>query len=291
MPSDTDFYRLARARIDGLREASPDLTPMLDYYGSVLGAQAEAFAAFHPDITGLDKKTCQSRIAEGLPVLTPDDISIDWDSFDRLCARICDIGKEQAGISANMGEWPTPSSDRGEWRDNLLNGLLGDTSTLDEQAAAYNVSSEIFTFVVSQAVGPFLHRYARELRENFADSSWLKGRCPICGGEALMAKLTKETGSRVLHCHLCATEWQFKRVECPFCGNDDQSTLRFFRDDRNPVYRVDVCERCKGYLKAMDERETDEPACLFVEHLVTVHLDIVAEREGYQRPGAARAKP
>lgn len=288
MPSETDFYKLARARIHDLRDASSDSGPMLDYYETVLCAQEETLAAFHPELGSLDSETCRLRIAEGVPILKPDDVRIDWPAFDRLCARICEIGNGRAGVSAHIGAWPTPSGDPGEWHGKLLRGLLGEASLLNEQAGAYNLNPDIFAFIASQAVSPFLQRYALELGANVTAASWLNGYCPICGGEALMAKLSKETGARVLHCHLCMMEWQFNRVECPFCNNKDQARLKFFSDDSNPAFRVDVCEQCKGYLKAVDERATDAPACLFVEYLATIHLDIVAEREGYQRSGATR---
>ena len=95
-----------------------------------------------------------------------------------------------------------------------------------------------------------------------------------------MAKLTEDIGARMLHCGLCRMEWLFKRIGCPFCGNEAQDKLRFFSDEKVPAYRVDVCDECKGYLKAVDARVKKEPLCMFVENLATLHLDIVAEREG-----------
>ena len=102
-----------------------------------------------------------------------------------------------------------------------------------------------------------------------------------------MGRLEKETGKRLLQCHLCRTEWAFKRLECPFCGNSNQEKLRFFCDQEDPAYRVEVCDLCKTYLKTVDAREVDKEVSLFVEDLATLHLDLVAEREGFRR-GADR---
>ena len=115
------------------------------------------------------------------------------------------------------------------------------------------------------------------------DSIWLRGRCPVCGREPLMGKLEQEAGKRLLGCHLCRTEWVYKRLECPFCGNSDQEKLRFFYDEANPVYRVEVCDRCKTYLKTVDTRERAKKVILFIENLATVDLDLVAKREGFRR--------
>ena len=98
-----------------------------------------------------------------------------------------------------------------------------------------------------------------------------------------MGKLEKEAGKRLLQCHLCRTEWPFKRLECPFCGNDDQNELRFFSDQGDPAHRVDVCDQCKMYLKIVDARKTEDETVLLVENLATAHLDIVAKGEGFRR--------
>ena len=97
-----------------------------------------------------------------------------------------------------------------------------------------------------------------------------------------MGKLAAETAKRFLQCHLCRTEWAFKRLECPFCGNSDQEKLRFFCDEQDLTYRVEVCDLCKRYLKTIDIRETGKPASLLVENVATIHLDVVAHREGFE---------
>lgn len=98
-----------------------------------------------------------------------------------------------------------------------------------------------------------------------------------------MARLAGETGKRYLQCHLCRSEWLFRRIECPFCGNNDQDTLRFFYIEDDEVYRVEVCDQCKAYLKTVDTRNTEKTRALFVEDPATIHLDIIAKREGFLR--------
>ena len=98
-----------------------------------------------------------------------------------------------------------------------------------------------------------------------------------------MGRLDKDSGKKQLQCHLCRTDWTFKRVQCPFCGNNDQDKLRFFYDEADAVNRVEVCERCKRYLKTVDTRSTERDIALPVENLATLHLDIIAQREGYHR--------
>ena len=98
-----------------------------------------------------------------------------------------------------------------------------------------------------------------------------------------MGKLENETGRKILQCYLCRTEWVFKRLECPFCGNSDQNKQRFFYNEDDKAHRVEVCDQCKMYLKVVDIRVTQKDVVLLVENLVTLHLDLVAEKEGFQQ--------
>jgi FdhE protein len=72
------------------------------------------------------------------------------------------------------------------------------------------------------------------------------------------------------------------RIKCPFCGNEEQQTLAYFSIEGEERYRVDVCNECKRYIKTVDFRETREEANLDVEDIATLHLDMLANEEGYE---------
>lgn len=279
-----DFYELALTEIRELKRTKPELESLLDYYEAVLQAQRETKSSFHPDLDGLDIELCRKRISEGLPLLKPEDIQVDWDLFGHLFDRISQISRQRAEIPNRIASWSTTSGN-----DTLLKGLLEDKALLEESADRAGVGLDVFAFFADQTLAPLLEMYAERLRGHIDDSAWLRGYCPVCGGEPLMGKLEQETGKRLLGCHLCRTEWVFKRLECPFCGNSDQEELRFFYDQEDaafaskPVYRVEVCDRCQTYLKTVDTRERAKEVPLFVENLATIDLDLVAEREGFQR--------
>jgi FdhE protein len=96
-----------------------------------------------------------------------------------------------------------------------------------------------------------------------------------------MGRLDSEAGKRYLQCCLCRTDWVFGRVECPFCGNNDQEFLRYFHDEKDTIYRVDVCDTCKAYIKTIDMRNAHRDVVVALEYLATLELDIVARREGF----------
>jgi FdhE protein len=83
-----------------------------------------------------------------------------------------------------------------------------------------------------------------------------------------------------LVCSRCDYEWLFQRLQCPYCGNQDQKTLAFFTDDKE-LYRLYVCEQCRCYLKAIDLRKTETEILLPLERFYTLDLDAQAKEYGY----------
>lgn len=98
-----------------------------------------------------------------------------------------------------------------------------------------------------------------------------------------MAYLDRERGSRWLLCSRCDFTWLYHRLQCPYCGNLDQNTLAFFSDEKG-LYRLQVCECCKCYLKTIDLRKTDDEVLLPLERLLTTDMDRQAREEGYRSP-------
>ena len=97
-----------------------------------------------------------------------------------------------------------------------------------------------------------------------------------------MAELKSE-GARFLVCSACGNEWRFNRLKCPFCENANHEKLRYFYTEKEgKAYRVDVCENCKRYIKTIDTNEVDE-VIPSLEDIGTLHLDILAQKEGYTK--------
>ena len=109
-------------------------------------------------------------------------------------------------------------------------------------------------------------------------------RCPRCGGRALAATL-RERGhgaGRALVCGFCAAEWTVPRVVCPACGETRVEALPVYRDGDLPAVRLDACDTCRGYLKAVD-LTVDGRLDPVVDDLATPALDLWAAAEGYHR--------
>jgi FdhE protein len=92
-------------------------------------------------------------------------------------------------------------------------------------------------------------------------------------------------GARFLVCSSCSFEWRFYRLKCPFCNNENNEKLRHFHIEKEEgAYRVEVCDECKKYIKTLGIGVLGEITPL-VEDMATLHLDILAQKEGYKRAG------
>jgi len=277
-----DFYELVLGQVVDLKTTRDELKEVLEFYEAILKAQRETKLAFELDLSHFDTKSSQHRNSQGLPFLRPEDVQIDQYLLAALLENIGQIiqSKTKKTVSATLkktyldGQWET-----------LLRGLMEGGSNLERTAGETKIDLALFSFLVVQSFSPFLENYAEKLKGQIDLSSWLRGYCSICGGEPLMARLEKETGKKWLFCSLCRSEWLFRRLECPFCGDNNQESLRYFYLEDEKAYRVDVCDRCKRYTKTVDARKTESIRSLFVEDLATLPLDIVAEKEGFVSRG------
>lgn len=113
-------------------------------------------------------------------------------------------------------------------------------------------------------------------------AGWQESFCPICGSRAGMAELSGEEGRRMLSCSACSFSWPFKRLACAYCGCEDPEKLSYFTAGEGAT-RVDTCKACSHYIKTRDSRKAVSDVPLEVEDLLTIHLDLLASREGFER--------
>ena len=273
------FYGLVRDQIVELKTTKPELKEILDFYEDTLKAQRQVKLSFQADLSKLDIELCRKRNSKSLPILKSEDIQIDQDLFDRLLEDIGQLiqSKIKEAIPVTLKRFSLDKQCA-----LLLHGLMENGSVLQTLACEMKADFRVFYFLVTQAFSPFLQSYAQKIGEVVDLSGWLRGVCPICGKEPMIARLEEETGRRWLFCPLCHTEWLFKRLVCPFCENDEQESLRYFFVENDQAHRIDVCDKCKRYIKTIDLRKTDNAMNLFVENLSTLALDIVADREGFR---------
>ncbi len=115
-------------------------------------------------------------------------------------------------------------------------------------------------------------------------ASGVQPRCPFCGEKPVAAVLRPEGdgGKRFLLCGLCFNEWEFRRLLCPNCGEEDRDKLPVYTAEEFPHIRVESCDTCRVYLKAIDLTK-DGHAVPEVDELASVVLDLWAAEHGYSK--------
>ncbi|PWU11477.1 MAG: hypothetical protein C5B51_02645 [Terriglobia bacterium] len=142
-----------------------------------------------------------------------------------------------------------------------------------------------------RAAGPIGIFFARVLRQPAAEravaraaipAGVTRNTCPYCGGRPVTAILRPEGegGKRGLLCSLCFTEWEFRRVLCPNCGEEDHQKLPVYKANEFPHVRVEACDTCRHYIKAID-LTVNGLAVPEVDELAAVPLDLWAQENDY----------
>ncbi len=218
--------------------------------------------------------------------------SIRWDSallaslFDDLCAAVAESGQSAGGLAGIRSAVREQAVSLEELAETAAFGPKeGQIAALAEQTGT---PRDVLAFIGRTLAAPFVIEAAERLRGDRAagpeagDSS---GHCPMCGSAPALARLRRDDGRRILHCALCGQNWSFARLQCPFCGNRDQHTLGFLATTGDEVHSAETCGRCRRYIKTVDEDKlaAGEEVIPLVEDAATLHLDLVAERDGYVR--------
>lgn len=121
-------------------------------------------------------------------------------------------------------------------------------------------------------------------RSAAVSSSGENPACPCCGERPVVAVLRPEGdgGKRSLVCSLCSTEWNFRRLLCPKCGEEDQHKLPVYTAEQYPYVRIESCDTCRTYLKSIDMTRNGL-AVPEVDELASVPLDLWAAENNYTK--------
>ncbi|HEV7509751.1 MAG TPA: formate dehydrogenase accessory protein FdhE [Thermoanaerobaculia bacterium] len=108
--------------------------------------------------------------------------------------------------------------------------------------------------------------------------------CPVCSARPQVGVLRPlgDGGKRSLICSLCATEWDFRRIVCPACGEEDVGKLPVYVAEEHPHVRVEACDTCHYYIKTIDLTK-DGRAVPVVDELAAIPLSLWAVEHEYTK--------
>ena len=130
---------------------------------------------------------------------------------------------------------------------------------------------ELFVILAQNALKPALRAWHKQLTPLADGFPWQKGICFVCGAAATLGELQENDQVKHLRCGQCGADWQFPRLQCMYCGNEDHQTLKhLYTESHRETMRVEVCDKCHGYLKVITSFAPTSPEMLTVEDLATL---------------------
>jgi FdhE protein len=269
---------------ESLKELRPAYGAILDFYKQIFIAQEDSKDKIQIDPIQISEEMLSIKADEEFPLVNLSEFAIDTKASKMLLIKICGITKESSGDMASSARTILKAIDAEEFDlDSLFFGLLEeDDSIFEKTAKKHAIKKGDLAFIVYNSIKPSLSLCAEQLSAYLdKDQPWTKGYCPICGSHPGLSMFQGE-GERFLFCSFCWYKWASNRIFCPFCDNTDTKTLNYFFSEDEKEYRVDLCDKCKKYIKTIDSRKTERIIYPPIEQVATLHLDIKAKEMKYE---------
>ncbi len=132
----------------------------------------------------------------------------------------------------------------------------------------------------------FLQPYAASIR-SMSGMRWSGPTpylCPFCKRKPGLGVLRPlgDGGQRSLVCSFCLAEWEFRRIVCPGCGEENHAKLPVYTAEELKHVRVEACDSCQSYIKTVDLTKSGlaEP---IVDEMASIPLDLWAQKQGYTK--------
>lgn len=257
----------------------------LDFYQRLFRIQSgveQPIGILKPTLT---EEAARERLERGVPLISFDELALDWSLIQDVFAQVTAAFADYPGLFGDLPENLRASAPRPILSAEIAKAWFKGES-LPTTANGDKANEQLWQAIVHATLRPFLVSHAKAVRGLVDQERWRRGYCPVCGGSPDLAYLEKEVGARWLLCSRCDTEWPFQRLECPYCGNQDQEKLAYYTDDEG-LYRLYICDNCHQYLKAIDLRKAKSEVLLPLERLFTLSLDAQSQELGY-KPGIGK---
>jgi FdhE protein len=223
-------------------------------------------ARFQEDLHGRLAAVLQSTTASDYSDLTDAELS-------ELCSRF------DSFLSLAEGQGPKPLANLS--RELRVGGadrwpeLLQASWIAHSPTAAQEILAQVF-----------LQPYAELMRSRALRhlSHTAYALCPFCNRKPGLGVLRQmgDGGARSMICSFCLAEWEFRRIVCPGCGEEDDRKLPVFSASDLDYIRVECCDSCKTYIKSIDLTKNGRAEAM-VDELASAPLDLWAREHGYAK--------
>ncbi|MBN2468801.1 MAG: formate dehydrogenase accessory protein FdhE [Deltaproteobacteria bacterium] len=276
-----DFDLKAKlARLATIRQGKPAYRRLLDIYEKIYIEKERCYRSFRPQIALLDDNLIRTKIKEGFFILDKGSVILDMEALEGFFRSLLHvIEQEKPDAGARLAAYFQKN-------DSIISALIQEAweGTLNVKSWGRDEIGDpsLLLFMLIECLKPAYEHFGRILGEYLDTGAWEEGYCPICGEQPPISEILPHE-ERYLFCVFCATEWFFPFFACPFCGYEGRENLRYLRAKNEAQYRIEICNQCGRYIKGVKVEEIGYRVPLDVENILTLHLDMLAQKEGYRR--------
>jgi FdhE protein len=270
----------AQAELALLSEKTPAIAELATQLSDLLPAlYAEPV---NVDIPGITQEKAAQKLSSGVPLLRGETVKIDWPALQsRLREVVATLRRADAASAL------AKAIESGQLEMSTVTSLVldGQPERVHELAEQLDLDVPLTASLLSLVLLPALAPIRAGLESLLPASAWTLGYCPVCGCFPKLGEFRGLEQTRFLRCNLCAAGWQFPRLQCPCCGNQDHHRLGYLHvEGEEGKCRANTCEGCRQYVKMVSTLGPLSPLRLLVTDVATVHLDLLAADKGYNSP-------
>lgn len=270
--------------VAALKKLQPTYADLLNFYEKIFVAQEDSKSQINIDPLKISKETLALKKKEKNSLMAISEFVVDQNAATALLKQLCQITETANSEMADTARVIQDTMTAGELDVRAVFAALLNTEDayFKRVEKDMGIEKKALAFIAYSSLKPSVVHCAEQLASYLdSDHPWDKGFCPICGS-APGFSLLEDEGKRVLFCGFCWHPWAAQRIYCPFCDNTDSKTLHYYFSEKEKNYRIDVCDSCKTYLKAIDQRTTERIIYPPLEFVATLHLDIKAQEMGFK---------
>jgi FdhE protein len=272
----------------------PNVEAIVDGLNSLLGRESVSDDYLRLRIDVLRAQAAVLAELEGATVptgnrlpLEPESVPFDAALAQRLFDGVARACRQHGNPGPELAELQSAAAATPELLERLIRRAMSEPPEehVESLRGPLRAPTELLVFVGRLLAAPFVTCAAREVCRHGVALSESSGSCPVCGSCPGLASLRPDDAARVLHCSLCATDWRFTRLDCPFCASPEQGSLVRLKVAGEDARWIEGCEECNHYLKVVDRRQPGRcqggEFIPLVEDAAGLCLDLVAEKQGY----------
>jgi FdhE protein len=270
--------------VAALKKLRPAYADLLNFYENIFVAQEDAKGQIGIEPTEISAETLALKRKEKFSLIGISEFVVDHKAATALLKRLCRITETGNDEMAEAARTIRNAITAGELDARVVFAALlnTDDAFLEKIEKNMGIDKKTLAFMAYNSIKPSLVHCAEQLASYLdPDDAWDRGFCPVCGS-APGFSLFEDEGKRILFCGFCWHQWTAQRIYCPFCENKDSKTLHYFFSEKDKDYRIDVCDSCQTYLKAIDQRSTDRIIYPPLEFVASLHLDLKAQEMGFK---------